>query len=79
MIISRTKSLRLNMGNYEHIDTSVTISGEFDDLPDANYLDALLLEYLRADLHQASLLTDNEESFVHPMLDLINPKKGTTK
>jgi hypothetical protein len=69
------------MGNYEHIETSASVTWEFHDSErvDVAKIDRILLSYLKPDLLQASLLTDNEESFVHPMLDLINPKKGTTK
>lgn len=86
MILKKTRSLRVNMGHYEHVEVFATM--EIDTEKDAEFADAserdvmdhidrTLAEFIAPDMYEASQLTDVDESFVFPYLELT--EKHSTK
>lgn len=77
MIVTRRKAYRINLGNYEHLETAVEVQMDTED-PAFPNLDAILFSLLQPDLDEAAMLTDYDNSFVIPFTEH-NNKKGNTK
>ena len=84
MILRSTRSARINMGNYEHMEmyATVEIDTEKDEISE-NEAKPLIQQYLtdmlQHDMVRVSQLTDNEKSFVFPYLELIAQEKAPVK
>lgn len=73
--IKKTKSLRINLGNYEHMEVYATMEIDLADEPGMttdeamDFIDQSLTDFLAPDAQQASEITDKEESAVFPYLE----------
>lgn len=76
MKISRSVTLRVNQGNYEHVETTAMVEFDTDDVnvttPEeaAEFADGVLGTLLKPDVETAAQ-TAIEESFVHNWKDTI--------
>lgn len=70
MQITKTRTYRVNLGNYEHIDVSATVTvDDADVVGDSSTMiplvDKTLALMLEPELDAAALMTVNENSFVY--------------
>ena len=70
MQITKTRTYRVNLGNYEHIDVSATVTvDDADVVGDSSTMiplvDKTLALLLEPELDAAALITANENSFVY--------------
>ena len=76
MKIIRGRSVRINLGNYEHVETSASVELELEENEDpvhyAKELDTQLNKLLEDDLHDAESSTslDENSSFVYTWNEL---------
>lgn len=75
MILRKTKSLRFNLGNYEHMEVFATCEINLADEPGMtsdeamDVIDGTLTDFLAPDAEQASAITEKEESAVFPYIE----------
>ena len=69
MQITKTRTYRVNLGNYEHIDVSATVVVGPDDVPPdtdvLSFINDTLNLLLEPELDAAAEMTANENSFVY--------------
>lgn len=70
MKVSKTRNLRINMGNYEHVDLTASVEldvdpGEWKIGMLADTIDATLDGILQHDVQDAMDASGNEDSFIY--------------
>lgn len=79
MILRKTRSVRFNLGNYEHQETyavmeiNTEVDTEFAEKPleeVMDYIDDQLIVFLESDVYQARKITDNRDSAAFPFAEL---------
>lgn len=82
MKIKKTRSARLNLGNYEHIEVyaSMELDSEIDaslfesfggdETKAMNYIDDQLITFMQDDVYQAKRVTTNGDSAAFRLYDL---------
>lgn len=72
MEITRTRTLRFRMGEYESFETGATVRREFPDDADpdtvATEMNELLAAALSDDLQDVAAITGDRKSFIHKII-----------